>query len=265
MIKSKKSLLFFTSLLLISCILPAGRGATFGDSVINVDVGTVITLTCTQTQETGLPGGPKVGDKISTTINAVTNENNLVVVNGSFETYNSTTRTWSTSVNNVTILKYNSTTNYFNCSIDMGYAISYSEVIAPYPLNLTIVANFFDSEESTYVMNSTIYTLNFSSIIVGSVFNLTWNINVNHTKGGSFWRACTYNSLGILTQLEIECPGWFGPGYPPPGFDPTISTIYKVQYPPTPIPFGFSFIGITVISVITLVIIVKKRKLHVKL
>jgi hypothetical protein len=210
---------------------------TIGDSSIPLEVHNVFTWKITQANLTDPYGYDfKVGDKINITIVGISQGSfttiPTLVVNGNMGYYNKSSKTW-TLLENVDLIYYNATTQQYFTTQFEDWLHHFRVFLTPIPLNMTMIKNCIEIAAPVHLVE-----------ISGNVFNFTFTGDPYE----SF--VYTYNSKGQCTTYD-----WYYNG----------EILYKLELQTSSsISLGFYFVLFTVISMVSLIIIIKKRQNRVK-
>ena len=220
--------------------MPSAMAAntTIGDSSIPLKVNNVFTWKITQANLTDPYGYDfKVGDKINITIVGISQGSfstiPTLVVNGTEGYYNESSKTW-TLLENVDLIYYNATTHQYFTTEFADWLHHFRVFLTPIPLNMTMIENCIKIAAPYNLIE-----------VSGNVLNFTFTGDPYE----SF--VYTYNSKGQCTTYD-----WYYNG----------EILYKLELETSSssISLGFYFVLFTVISMVSLIIIIKKRHIRVK-
>jgi hypothetical protein len=229
--KSQKISVFLITLVVgLSFLSPVAMSqTTIGNSTIPVEVDDVITWKCTYLHVTLYPIYYGAGSILEYTIEEISRGSHgplsyalIANITEKFDYTNIVN--YTKIVNTPTYLVYNKSLNYIEYNKTESF--DFKAFIVPIPLNLTLVADYFE-------------TLGYTCEVDGN--------KLRFIDGDSI-KENTYNSNGLLTKYEWRNTAG------------DLAMRYKLVVPDKDvIPLGLSFLLFTALTVLSLVAILKKR------
>jgi hypothetical protein len=229
--KSQKiGVCLITIVLTLSLLSPATVSqTTIDDSTIAVEVDDIIAWKCTYLHISLYPFFYGVGSILEYTIEDISRGSHgglsyALIVNITSK-FGYERENFTSIVNYPEYMVYNKSLNFIEYNNSIPALHSFKAFIIPFPLNLTLIADYFESLGDTCEVDG----------------------NKLRFIDGNEVRENTYNSDGILTKYEWRADG-------------TLAMQYKLAGPSKDeIPFGNFFLLFTIITVLALIVIFRKK------